>query len=131
MSDKQSMTEELHDVRTRLLERSAIVLADIRRELVKCDQEQYASLADRIADPGEKSVADLLVDVDLAEITRDVEEIREIEAALLRIARGTYGRCIECGEAIGRQRLSAVPAASRCHACQEAVERRGEHHWAF
>lgn len=125
------MTRELHDTRARLLERSAVVRADIRRELVKCDQEHYASLADRIADPGEKSVADLLSDVDLAEITRDVEEIREIEAALLRIAHGTYGRCIECGEAIARERLSAMPAASRCHACQEAVERRSEPHWAL
>jgi RNA polymerase-binding transcription factor DksA len=113
------------------LERSAVVLADIRRELVKCDQEHYASLADRIADPGEKSVADLLSDIDLAEITRDVEEIREIEAALLRIAQGTYGRCIECGEAIARERLGAMPAASRCHSCQEAVERRSEHHWVL
>ena len=120
----------LHEIRARLLERSAFVREDIRRELVKCDQERYASLAGRIADPGEKSVADLLVDVDLAEITRDVDEIREIEAALLRIARGTYGRCTECGEAIDAERLGAVPAAGRCYSCQEAFERsdRSEHH---
>jgi len=129
------MSQEVHqitrrrdDARARLLERSAIVRADIRRELVKCDQEHYASLAERIADPGEKSVADLLSDVDLAEITRDVEEIRDIEAALLRIAHGTYGRCLRCGEEIAGERLNAMPAASRCRSCQEAVERRSGHH---
>jgi len=121
---------QLHDIRARLVERSAVVREDIRRELVKCDQERYASLADRVADPGEKSVADLLVDVNLAEITRDVDEIREIEAALLRIARGAYGRCTECGEAIDPERLAAIPAAGRCYSCQEAFERndRSEHH---
>jgi len=121
---------ELGHIRDRLLARSASVLADIRRELVKCDEERYANLAEQIADPGEKSVADLLVDVDLAEITRDVEEVREIEAALLRIARGTYGTCSECGTEIDRERLDAVPAASRCFTCQEAYEHRDrtEHH---
>jgi len=122
------MTRRLGDARARLLERSAIVRDDIRRELVKCDQEHYASLADRVADPGEKSVADLLSDVDLAEITRDVEEIREIEAALLRIAQGTFGRCIQCGEEIAGERLNAMPSAGRCRSCQEAVERRSDRH---
>ena len=42
-----------------------------------------------------------------------VEEIRAIEAALPRIAHGTYGRCIECGEVIVRERLSVLPAAGR------------------
>lgn len=122
------MTRNLDDARARLLERSAIVRADIRRELVKCDREHYASLADRVADPGEKSVADLLSDIDLAEISRDVEEIREVEAALLRIARGTYGQCTQCGEEIAGERLSAMPAASRCRWCQDALERKTERH---
>lgn len=127
----QQMTSELREIRARLLQRRADVLADIRRELAKQDDEQYSKLTDRVSDRGEQSVADLLVDVDLAEITRDVEEIRETEAALLRIARGQYGRCVECGEMIDRERLAAMPTASRCHACQEAFERRSERHWAL
>jgi RNA polymerase-binding transcription factor DksA len=35
---------------------------------------------------------------------------------------GTYGRCVDCGEPIGWQRLQAVPAAARCVACQSKVE---------
>jgi DnaK suppressor protein len=109
-------------VRQRLLKRSGELLDDIRRELRKTDQERYSDLADRLSDPGEQSVADLLVDVDLAEITRDIEEFREIEAALLRIAHGTYGTCIDCNEPIAAERLSSVPAASRCFTCQQAFE---------
>ena len=68
------------------------------------------------------SAADLLVDLDLAEITRDVEELREVEAALLRIARGTWSYCVDCGEEIDPDRLAALPSAARCMRCQRRSE---------
>jgi len=111
------------EMRERLLNRSQELRVDIRRELAKSDHEQYAALADRLSDPGEHAVADLLVDVDLAEITRDVEEFRDIEAALLRIAHGTYGFCVDCEDVIDTERLNSMPAASRCHSCQQVFER--------
>jgi RNA polymerase-binding transcription factor DksA len=118
------------DVRRRLLERSAEVRADIVRELRKCDDEHYQELAGTVSDRGDESVADLLVDVDLAEITRDVAELRDIEAALLRIARGIYGNCVDCDESISRERLESTPSAVRCVPCQERFEAsdRSERH---
>ena len=50
-------------------------------------------------------------------------ELAEIDAALERIADGTYGSCEECGGPIGRQRLRAIPEARRCIACSEAIAR--------
>jgi len=44
-------------------------------------------------------------------------ELSEIDAALARIASGTYGTCEECGGAIGRDRLRALPEVRRCEAC--------------
>ena len=44
-------------------------------------------------------------------------EIGEIDAALARIADGTYGTCETCGGAIGRDRLRALPEVRRCIAC--------------
>ncbi|MBE2248726.1 MAG: TraR/DksA C4-type zinc finger protein [Myxococcus sp.] len=44
-------------------------------------------------------------------------ELRDIEEALLRIDGGTWGRCLQCGGAIGRDRLRAVPDARFCVAC--------------
>jgi len=61
-------------------------------------------------------------DVNLAEIARDVQEIRAIERALKRIALGTYGVCVSCGQPIERERLEAYPTANRCAACQRAYE---------
>jgi RNA polymerase-binding transcription factor DksA len=44
-------------------------------------------------------------------------EILEIDAALARIAKGTFGMCEICGGAIGRDRLRALPEARRCLGC--------------
>jgi DnaK suppressor protein len=45
-----------------------------------------------------------------------------IQAALARIDAGTYGICDTCGETISAARLTAMPAAPRCVACQERLE---------
>lgn len=44
-------------------------------------------------------------------------EIRMIEAALDRIANGSYGVCASCGEPIAEERLDAVPATPLCADC--------------
>ena len=66
------------------------------------------------------------MDLNLAEITRDVTELREVDAALDRIRRGTYGQCEACGTDIDPERLRALPQARYCLECQERRERAGE-----
>lgn len=124
MTETKWTRAEIDTFRRRLLEREEELHADIQRELRKCDSEHYSDLADRVSDPGERSVADLLVDVDLAEITRDVSEVRDIEQALLRLAQGNYGECVDCGVQIAPMRLRYTPSAMRCLACQARFERR-------
>lgn len=46
-------------------------------------------------------------------------EVKAIQSALLRIKNGTYGICIDCGEAIPQKRLEAVPTALRCMPCEQ------------
>ena len=45
------------------------------------------------------------------------EELRAIDAALDRIAKGQYGRCVTCGEPIAMERLKAVPHTPFCKDC--------------
>jgi RNA polymerase-binding transcription factor DksA len=45
--------------------------------------------------------------------------IAEIDAALGRIASGTYGLCVHCGGAIPEERLEFRPFASGCVSCQQ------------
>jgi RNA polymerase-binding transcription factor DksA len=119
------LPQEQHGrIRRRLTSRLAELRADIHRELRKCDDETYQQLANHVADSGDQSVADLLVDVNLAEITRDVGEIRDVEDALTRLATGSYGTCVACEEPIGTDRLEYSPSAARCYRCQEAYENR-------
>ena len=47
-------------------------------------------------------------------IERGRERIGEIDAALDRVADGSYGICEVCGGPIGEPRLDARPTASRC-----------------
>ncbi|AKF84196.1 hypothetical protein MFUL124B02_40905 [Myxococcus fulvus 124B02] len=45
------------------------------------------------------------------------KELLDIEAALTRIAVGQFGRCEQCGGAMGRHRLRAIPEARFCMTC--------------
>jgi RNA polymerase-binding transcription factor DksA len=115
--------ERLAAARQQLRERADTLRQDIVRELRKYDDDRYGVLADNVADSAESSVADLLVDVDLAEIDRDLTELRAVEAALRRTQDGTYGVCADCGGAIDAVRLHYTPHAARCVPCQERFER--------
>jgi RNA polymerase-binding protein DksA len=55
---------------------------------------------------------------------RTLAEVREIDAALERILRGTYGVCEACGEAIRVARLLALPATRSCVDCAKRDERQ-------
>ena len=50
----------------------------------------------------------------------------EIDAALERVAAGTYGTCERCGEPIGEGRLEARPAARTCIRCAAGRSGVGE-----
>lgn len=50
--------------------------------------------------------------------------LTEIDAALKRIANGTYGTCTNCGNHIPEERLEALPWATLCIDCQRDQERR-------
>ncbi len=102
--------------------RVAALRADIARELRKHDDERFGLIATNVADSAELSIADVIGDVYLAEIERDVCELREVENALKRINTGTYGICIDCAQAVDPMRLELSPQAARCLHCQQNAE---------
>lgn len=114
---------QLGELRQDLERRRALLVDEIRDELSRSGEQRYVDLAGQVADAGEASVADLLVDVDNAMAVRDIRELREVEAALERITQDDYGECETCGGDIGFPRLKANPTATRCIACQTRFER--------
>lgn len=103
------------------------LLKEVRDVTVREGDEPFRKLAGEVADSGDESVAATLIDTDHAAIGRDLGEIRSIERALERIAQGTYGRCIECGDQIPAERLHANPSAERCFPCQDHFEKTHSH----
>src|SRR5262245_40747135 len=105
--------------------RLRVSLARLYSEAVENNPEQVGEstvrthLADLGTDTFEQSA-----DLGLAEQISRV--IADIDRALDRIDEGTYGVCQGCGKAISIERLEAIPSASRCAACQTAVERGQE-----
>lgn len=121
---EQALTDrQLSEFRQLLKNRYQALREEIRAELLQSDEERYQELAGQVHDVEEAAVADLLVDLNLAGIDRHIQEIRDIDAALIRIAEGSYGICIDCEQPIGVERLKAYPTAKRCLKCQEVYER--------
>ena len=50
------------------------------------------------------------------------ESLGDVRSALDRIAKGTYGLCRYCGQAIDPRRLEARPESSSCVACKEKLK---------
>lgn len=109
---------QIRDLKKILDDRFYDLREEIRLELLETDDQTYIELAGRVHDSAEASVADLLVDIQLADIDRHVQETRDIDAALMRIAAGNYGVCNDCKLSIAIERLQAYPTAKRCHRCQ-------------
>jgi DnaK suppressor protein len=121
--------QRLTKAKGKLSERVASLRADIARELRKYDDERLGLIASNVADSAEQSIADVIGDLYLAEIDRDVGELLAVESALGRLAVGTYGSCIACGLAIDPMRLEFNPQVARCLHCQEGAERPLHRAW--
>jgi len=113
---------QIRDFKKKLDDRFFELREEVRLELLKSDKQHFIDLAGRVHDCGDASVADLLVDLQLTSIDRHVQEIRDIDAALIRIATGNYGVCIDCQSSIVVERLEAYLTAKRCQPCQVGYE---------
>jgi len=128
MSAKLSASD-LATLRERLLTRRAELEREMKLQLHASglDRQGEADDADSRFEPrdrGDESVADEQTSLAAAQVTRDSDEIGAIDAALARMAEGSYGICAETGEVIERDRLFANPTAIRSLAGQAAWERR-------
>ena len=116
-------TQQLQEFKRKIVTRREILLDEIHAEVERTRERTYWEMAGPAPDSGDESVAVLLLDLDNAEVTRDVGELRQLDVALTRIADGSYGDCIDCGREISPERLSAVLSARRCIDCQSMYEK--------
>ena len=120
MALTQKQTQELH---TAIEQRRAALITELREDVERVRNDNFEDLAGAAPDAGDESVATLIADLDHADVSRDLNELRDLEAARTRLADGSYGTCADCGGEIGYERLKANPAAVRCIACQTRHEK--------
>jgi RNA polymerase-binding transcription factor DksA len=106
-------------------------IAELRAQLLAREQqlatEIEAALARRHEQPSagrevDQGVLDLDTALGFAEALRDQTELDAVRAALGRIDRGTFGRCLGCGAHVPIERLHVQPDAALCHVCQSRAE---------
>ena len=118
LTDKQAQ-----ELRNLVEERRGTLLGELRADAERAREQPYAEHAGSAPDTGDESVATLIADLEQADMTRDLDEYRALEAAGERLKSGEYGTCIDCGNDIGYERLKAFPSALRCIQCQERHEK--------
>lgn len=112
----------------RFVESRCVALGDeIRADALRARDASAGTLAGGHMDSGDAAVADQIVDLGNAELSRDLRELRELEAARARLDAGSFGQCIDCHEEIEYSRLRAQPAALRCVDCQRTYESTHAH----
>src|ERR1700752_2809509 len=78
--------------------------------------EKTPDAIDEVQLAGERELA-------IRNLDRESNLLRQVRAALARIADGSYGVCLHCEEEISPKRLNAVPQTPYCIKCQEAADR--------
>lgn len=108
----------LKQFEARLSTRRDHLLKAIQRRLQECRDSGGYRLPDIIDMASLTSLDQLGMIVTQTE----VKELREIDDALSRIRSGSYGVCRNCGRAIRKDRLKALPFATLCVKCKEEEE---------
>ena len=118
---------QFEELRGAVAKRREALEVEIHGDVARARDESYGELAGGVVDTGDEAAADLMSDLDNAETSRDLGELRELEAAQKRLDDGSYGDCVDCGAEIGLARLRAVPHAARCVKCQSVHEKTYAH----
>src|ERR1700674_729011 len=92
-------------------------------ELERFTRHREAITIERSADQLEEIQAASERALAVCNLDREFNQLRNVRAALRRIQEGIFGTCQECEEDIHPKRLAAVPWATFCIRCQEAVDR--------
>jgi DnaK suppressor protein len=115
----------MHDTTTRDSDLRQM-LSERRRELQDRVQGRLRDVrtdqSHEVCDELERSNDDIHGDIELALLQMKAETLTRVDAALVQLDAGTYGRCFECDGEIAKERLRAVPFAVRCMACEKRRE---------
>ena len=119
--DKATAAKRLEQERTRLQG----IREGIQREQDDAISEAGNELSSFDQHPGDSGTETFEMEKNVSLLEQVDDELLEVEAAVQRLERGTYGTCQVCGRPIGDERLEAMPATRFCVEDQAKAEREG------
>ncbi|WP_374090478.1 TraR/DksA family transcriptional regulator [Methylomicrobium lacus] len=114
---------QIEQFKNLLQDRFYRVRSDLHNELLDIDKEGGAKIAGVVYQAAAGALAHLLTGLRAIDLNHYLNEIKDIEAALKRIAEDEYGICLDCSSPIYFKRLLSYPTAKRCVACQRLYEK--------
>jgi len=114
---KEIITEKYNSLLEELRYREKSSIMENQRET----GSELSSYANHPAEAA-SDYANLTMNLNLAE--RDSKYLVQLEDALDRINKGTYGICSVCKKVIPMIRLEAVPTTTKCVECKNEVKKR-------
>ena len=115
--------QQLEKLKAAIDQRYSTLEQEVHSDAARTRTDTRQNITGSVGDSGDNATASLVFDVDNAELTRDLNELRQLDAARGRITDQTFGQCIDCGREIPFDRLMANPAALRCVEDQEKFEK--------
>ena len=97
------------------------LLLKLREELISLAKGESDALATSVQSPDTLEFATKTAEQDVTVAAANLRRrtLKEVENALRRVTRGTYGICEMCSEEIPANRLKAIPWARFCLVCEE------------
>ena len=104
-------------------------LLEVRKRDILCEAERALGSMNQkseeaYADPTDRATLESDRNLVLRMRDRERKLLTKIDEAFARIESGSYGRCEECEEEIGLERLKARPVTTLCIGCKSAQEAR-------
>ncbi|NOR56188.1 MAG: RNA polymerase-binding protein DksA [Sulfurovum sp.] len=113
---------DLNSFESKLLDRRVQIDKNLRGTALELDEMRDLELNDE----GDFAAASAETIVDSAILIQQRKELNEIELALDKIKRGSFGICEMCEEPIGRARLEVKNFARFCITCREISEKESK-----
>jgi DnaK suppressor protein len=110
-------------------DQQALLRAELERILARLEQSMKVTQETLRPAPLDQTSVGRLSRMDTLQnqgLTRNLQEREQrklgaVVSALARLDRGEYGRCTDCGAAIGFERLMVFPETPTCQSCGPTV----------
>jgi len=96
---------------------------ELKQNLTRAQEENAAHDFGR--DEGDRATASLSKEMTFRQKAQERGLLMLVEAAIGRMNNGTFGECLNCGQEISVNRLTAVPWSRYCITCQELIAEQG------